>query len=297
MKKSKLILLITLLLLVLSVIYYSKNIKTNKDFIVTKVGNEITVTSPKYKEIMKTTEKNIFVYKNEKIYGLIFIKPNNRVKVIDGLYRIGKFNKGLIPVQKEKYGAIDFNGKILIPIKYDEVYIGENKKAILKKDDTYLVFNGKKMKTLEVDSIYQVDNHKFVFNKDKKMGLMDFNGKVIVPNEYDEISSFIDKVFIGEKNSKYSIYNLKNEKVSKGYDYIEQVNNNVYRAGTNEIGKYAFVSPTFSSDEKYDNIIKVDNNYYIGNYFNNENIDLFNEKGKIKSDLKKDEVKKYLEGL
>ena len=297
MKKSKLIILITLLLLVLSGIYYFKNIKTNKDFIVTKVGNEVTVTSPKYKKIIKTGEKNIFAYKGEKTYGLIFIKPNNRVKVIGDLDMIGRFTEGLIPIKKGKYGAVDFKGETFIPTKYDEIYLGENKKAILKKDNAYLAFKDKKMKTLEIDLVHQVDNNKLIFNKDKKMGIMDFNGEVIIPNEYDELSSFIDKVFIGEKNSKYSIYNLKNEKVSKDYDYIEQTANNVYKAGTIEIGKYAFVSPTFSSDEKYDNIVKFDNTYYIGSYPNNENVDLFNETGEVKSGLKKDEVKKYLEEI
>ena len=298
MKKNKLLVLIALLLVVLSGFYYFKKSKPNKDFIVTKVANEITVTSSKYKNIIRTAEKNIFAYKDEKIYGLIFVNPDNTFKVVGDLDMVGQLSEGLILVKKGKYGAIDFNGISFIPTIYDEIYLGENKKAILKKDDIFIIFNSendKELKQLEVDSVYKVNNLKLIFIKNKKMGLMDFNGDVIVQNEYDGISSFIDKVFIGEKNSKYSIYNLKNEKLSKDYDYIEQVSNNVYKAGTNEVGKYAFLTPTFSSDEKYENIINIDNTYYTGSYLNEENVDLFNENGKIKSNLKKDEVKKHLE--
>ena len=297
MKKNKLLVLIALLLVAVSGFYYFKKSKPNKDFTVTKIANEITVTSSKYKNIIRTAEKNIFAYKGEKTYGLIFVKPNNRVKVVGDLDMIGILTEGLIPIKKGKYGAVDYKGEIFIPIKYDEIYLGENKKAILKKDDIFIIFNSendKELKQLDVDSIYKVNNLKLIFIKNKKMGLMDFNGDVIVQNEYDGISSFIDKVFIGEKNSKYSIYNLKNEKLSKDYDYIEQVSNNVYKAGTNEVGKYAFLTPTFSSDEKYENIINIDNTYYTGSYLNEENVDLFNENGKIKRDLKKDEVKKFL---
>ena len=300
MKKNKLLVLIALLLVVLSGFYYFKKSKPNKDFIVTKVANEITVTSPKYKNIIRTAEKNIFAYKGEKTYGLIFVNPDNTFKVVGELDMIGQLTQGLILVKKGKYGAIDFNGKLFIPTIYDEAYLGENKKAILKKDNIFMIFNSKndrKKKSLEADSVYKVNNLKLIFIKNKKMGLMDFNGEVIIQNEYDGISSYIDKVFIGEKNLKYSIYNLKNEKLSKDYDYIEQVSNNVYKAGTNKIGKYAFLSSTFSSDEKYEDIIKIDNTYYTGRYLNEENVDLFNENGKIKSNLKKDEVKKHLEKL
>ena len=57
----------------------------------------------------------------------------------------------------------------------------------------------KKGEEIEVNYIYQLDDKKVIFEKNGFLGVMDFLGKILIPNEYEEMSRYIDKTFIGKK--------------------------------------------------------------------------------------------------
>lgn len=175
------------------------------------------------------------------------------------------FIDGIAVVKKGKYGVIDERGKELLPYEYDNIFLGKKRNVILERENKYYLSDLKKGKEVKASYIYQIDEKKVIFEKDGLFGIMDFSGKVLIPNEYEEVSKYIDRTFIGKRSGKYCIVDLKtNRKLTKSYDYIEQLNKNVYRGGTAEIGKYAFLSSEFSTEEVYEEILKLDGTFCVG---------------------------------
>ncbi|MGL5277742.1 MAG: WG repeat-containing protein [Cetobacterium sp.] len=278
-------------------------------------------------EYLKTEIENVYVQKNEKINLAILTK--NKIKKFNNLENIGVIEKDrpililkdgkygyiksngdtLIPLKydaigifvdgkalakkAEKIGVIDENGKVIVPFEYSEIYTGENNLFILKDDSEYFSYDLERKKSLDIDEIYKVNERVLIFSKENRFGVIGYDGKIIVPNEYGEISTFIDKIFIGYKDSKYSLYNLKNEKISSSFDFIEQLGNNEYRAGSSEIGAYAFLSEEVSTDEKYENIKKIDEYIYIGELKNNTS-DVINLKLQLVKNISNKEIEKYI---
>lgn len=279
-------------------------------------------------ELKKTEVKNIFIIKNDTGLALVFIKNIGDNIVIDKLQGIGNieaddkpiriydgkfgfldkkgevitpleyeeatdFIDGIAVVKKEKYGILDKKGKLLLPFIYDFIFLGKNRNVILVQDDKYYLSNLKRAIEIECTDLYQLDDEKIIFEKDELLGVMSFSGEILIPNEYSEISRSIDTTFIGEKNGKYSIYLLEgNKKITEEYDYIEQLDKNVYKGGTQEIGKYAFLSEKFSTEEKYDEIFKtyIDAEIYVGKI--KDEVEIIDEKSGIISRMSIEEFNK-----
>lgn len=236
----------------------------------------------------------ILINKNGK-YG--YIKPNGEMLIPMKYDAVGVFIQDKILIKKnEKIGVLDKDGKSILPLKYDEIYIGKNNNFILKDKNKYIAYNLNKRIELDVDKIYSLNEKIIIFSKKNKFGIMNYMGEVIIPNEFNEISTFIDKLFIGAKLSKYGIYNLKNEKISKDYDFIEQLSNNEYKGGNNEKGKYALITEHISTEDKYEDIKKYNKTIYIGNLGEGvvDVIDI--ESGAIKT-IKDKDVEKYIKEI
>lgn len=235
----------------------------------------------------------ILIYKNKK-YG--YLKQNGEILLLPEYEYISNFYEGKSIIKKGKVGVINTLGKEIISLDYDEIFLGQNNLFILNENGYYFSYDLKNKKKIDVEAIYEINKTMLIYSKNKKFGVMDFSANILIPNEYTEISKYIDKVFVGEKNFKYSLYNLKNEKISKDYDYIEQIGNNEYRGGTNTKGKYAFLSEDFSTDEKYDEIEMINNNFYLGRLSNNE-VEIINLNKKKTEAIKMKNMEKYLEEL
>ena len=98
----------------------------------------------------------------------------------------------------EKYGIIDFEGNVLVPLEYNLVYYHDS--LIIAENvgitDLYDV-TGKKIATLENSEIYkflaQQSELMIVRNNEKwTYGIVDFSGNVVVPFEYDNIEMVSD---------------------------------------------------------------------------------------------------------
>lgn len=291
-----------------------------------RIEQTISIVKEKVK---KTDLKNVFILFKKDGIALFFINKRGENVEIDGLSGVGeiKYNSpirvlkngrfgyynekgelvipfeyeqasdfidGIAVVQKNKYGVISEIGEELLPYEYDNILLGENRRVILERENKYYLSDLKKGKELEVNYLYQIDEQKIVFEKDGLFGIMDFSGKVLIPNEYEEVSKYIDRTFIGKKNGKYCIVDLKtNRKLTKSYDYIEQLDKNIYRGGTAEVGKYAFLSVDFSTEEIYDEIQKLNGTIFPGIVvyagIRGENVEIFDEsKGMILQMSKKE---------
>ncbi|MGL5722942.1 WG repeat-containing protein [Cetobacterium sp.] len=319
MKKLKRIKLISLLIVIIFIII---NLFLNK-----KQAEKISRIKDEY---LKTDIENIFIQNNEKI-DLVII-DNNKIKEFKNLDNIGAIKKDnpiliikdgrygyikttgeeLIPFKYEaigvfvndkalakkdgKIGMLSISGEELIPFKYDEIYMGKKDCLILKENGIYFSYDFKNRKILNIDGVYKINEKILVFSKESRFGIMDYAGEIIVPNEYDEISNFIDRLFIGAIGKKYSLYNLQNEKLTKEYDFIEQLGNNEYKGGNEEFGKYVFLSDTMITEERYENINKIDEFIYIGE-LKNETSDIIELKSKSIKNIKNEDIEKYIKKL
>lgn len=280
-------------------------LKTNVENIFLKKNKKINLaiisnrSVKEFKELDNIGEiiKNepILLLKNGK-YG--YIKPNGDILIPIDYDAIGIFidNKALVK-KNEKIGVLNKNGKMVLPLKYTEIYIGENNNFILKgQDNQYISYNLKEKIILNVDKIYKINEKMVVFSEKNKFGIMNYQGEIIIPNIFDEISTFIDRLFIGAKDSKYSLYNLKNEKKSKDYDFIEQIGDNVYKGGNIEKGNYAFLSEHMSTEEKYEDIRKYNETIYIGELEKNMS-DIIEVESKSIKTIKNDDIEKYIKKI
>ena len=312
------------ILLILLFIFVAINLFLNK-----KIAEKINKIKNEYS---KTDVANIYVQEDKK-FNLVIVNDNEYIKEIKGLDDIGEIKKDkpiLIVRIYGKYGYIDSNGDILIPmeydalgtfidgkvfakkdtkigvlneegeevlpLQYDEIYMGENNTFIMKEGSIYSSCDLKTKTTLNIDEVYKVNEKILIFSNENKFGIMNYKGEIIIPNTFDEISTFIDKIFIGYKEQKYSLYNLKNEKISGDYDFIEQIGNNEYKGGNNEIGNYAFLSAYISTEDKYENIRKYDESIYIGE-LKNDTSDVIEVESKSIRNLKNDDVEKYIKKI
>lgn len=165
-------------------------------------------------DIKKTEIDNIFLITEDGSYTLYFVNLVGEERQIEGLKSIGEislskpiliqkdkygyvnkygeiiipleyekatnFKSGIAGVKKNKYGVIDEDGNILLPFEYEEMYVGEKKRVIFKKDGKYYTSNLKSAKEIDVDEIEQLDSGKLFFKKDEDFGIIDFSGKILM---------------------------------------------------------------------------------------------------------------------
>lgn len=166
----------------------------------------------------------------------------------DGL--ILEYKNGYSSVSKKGYyGIIDKKGNIIAPFKFDfvgsrgfefevvpvklnnisGVYSIQNKKfhpigrEVLEvlSEDRLIVSCGRLSGIVDLDgnTVQKMEHYNiqcnqgyYTFQKDKKIGIKHINGKIVVPNEFDDLR--IDKelrYFSAERNGKEAILSIKNE--------------------------------------------------------------------------------------
>ncbi len=162
------------------------------------------------------------VSKNDK-YGYI----NKQGKVIIPLqydFRLGTFHDGLAYVKKDgKYGFIDKNGKIIIPLKYDDARRFNEGLAGVKNNGKY--------------------------------GFINKQDKVVIPFQYDSVYIFRKGLALVQKDGKIFTINKKGECVKFGCttttdkadnevedidEYVKQFINEHYFAPFRKYNKFGF---------------------------------------------------------
>lgn len=104
-----------------------------------------------------------------------------------------EFSEGLAPVQKNgKYGYIDSNGKVVIPLQYDWCDKFSDGLAPVEKDGRYGYIDrtGKMVLFLQDDYAFPFSEGLARVEKDGKWGYIDRTGKVTIPWQYDVVNDF-----------------------------------------------------------------------------------------------------------
>jgi|GEM_PF-2292521 len=149
-------------------------------------------------------------------YG--FIDKSGKIVIPFEYDWVNSFSDGLATVSKDgKYGVIDKTGKIVIPFKYEGIGTFSEGLASFIKDGKlgYMDKTGKVIISLDIEPsdsfagnqlspfsdgfavVYGGDTIDFSISimqpsSTAKWGIIDKTGKVVIPFEYDYISSFID---------------------------------------------------------------------------------------------------------
>lgn len=185
----------------------------------------------------------------------------------------------------DKWGVIDNEGKIIIEPKYEEMIIipDKNKDIFIctqnvdYENSTYdtKILNSKNQEILsEYNKVEAIENYKqnkvwyensiLKYESNGKYGLIDFDGKLILSPDYDNIYALdeIEKSIIIEKDSKKGLVNSIGEIIIEPeYQEISSLTdtyNNGYIVKNSE-GKYGIISldKKIILENKYDSIDHV----------------------------------------
>ncbi|MBK7290611.1 MAG: WG repeat-containing protein [Chitinophagaceae bacterium] len=128
------------------------------------------------------------------------------------------FTNGFAVVSSNgKSGLIDKTGKLVIPYDYSSLWLYSNQKNTVKagkevdNKTVYGVLNtqNKLIIPFEYSSI-SADSNLFMVAKNGKYGVLDINGKELVPAEFYNITTYSkDRVAKAEKDGKYGFIDLK----------------------------------------------------------------------------------------
>ena len=294
-----------------SVLKYEKD---GKYGLISFDGKEIT--KPIYDEIdsLPFKEGELIVKQNEK-NGIINIKGNKLIEInydkiaVDGYYTTEnryKYSGYIVAIKTEegyRYGYINYKGKKILETEYNEMervaelIDNENIYIICAKNGQYgIMKNEETVLNNEYQSIeYDNTNKVFVIEKSKKYGVINQNGDVIVPIQYNQID--ITGIYLYAQNeqgttvynndgtqakvdSNIAIINTKNER------YKIKINNK-------DRTKYGVVDQDGKEliEEKYNYIEYLYDNYFIISSENGK-LGIIDDEGNIKIDTKYDSLQK-----
>ena len=171
-----------------------------------------------YSYLSPTKNDLILVANSEGAYG--YINDNEEV-IIPYEYQEGTTdfgNNGYAIVRKnDKYGTISKTGEVVIPIKYTDLeMLDENYLTIIDQKKRSIIDKTGKSLSKEYSGIANNNNNDLliVMTKDKKYGIIDRKGKVIVEAKYEYISSS-DKYFIFKVAARNYQIKTKEEIIDK----------------------------------------------------------------------------------
>lgn len=205
-----------------------------------------------------------------------------------------------------RYGYVDYKGKKRLPTEYNEISRitdiedKDNAYLIVAKNGQYgLINNDKELIKNEYQSIsYNKTNKLLTMEKSKKYGIATLDGKVILPEEYDQID--INGIYVyAKKADNTTVYDSKGTKVEidKDVAILDTENENYkIKLNTKEGTKYGVIGKDGEQiiEEKYSYI-----EYLYGDYFRASNekskLGVIDSKGNEKIALENDSLQKIEE--
>ena len=274
------------------------------DFNGKKITDNIynSITNIDYKEgNLKIEQNGQFGVIN--IKGATILKPEYDSIISDGYYdEETKYeNAGFVLRIKTdngyRFGYANKKGKIILDTLYNEI----NRITELEGKDVYLITsnngryglvkNGKEvLKNEYTDLSFDVNNHLLIAQKDKIYGVVNLDGKNIIPIDYDNIiigGKYID----AQKGEELLIFNAKGEKIDTDIISYNKVNDN-YAIIIDKNNNYNIVDNKDNKKlrENYTYIENVKDNYFI--VTKNGKAGIIDGEGKLIIELKYDAIQK-----
>lgn len=274
------------------------------------------ITKPIYDAIdsLPYKEGELLVKQNDR-YGVINIKGNKLIGIVydqisvDGYYtnENGYKNAGYIVSNKTqegyRYGYIDSKGNLILKLEYNQL----SRITDIKDDDNVYLLgakngqfginkNEKELIKNEYQSIlYDQTNQLFVVEKSKKYGVATLEGKVIVPEQYDQIDTV--GIYLYAKNEQgTTVYNSNGTEanIDRNIEILNTTNEKYRIRINNENGtKYGVIGKDGKKivEEKYNYIEYLYDNYFIVSGEDSK-LGVIDDKNNVKIEIENDSLQK-----
>lgn len=199
-----------------------------------KDNNKRYILNLDFEEIGKNYDliydwKNLlFTVKKGTKFGLIDL--NNKVVLpceYDSFWEESRNDLGTL-IKNKKYGVITSKGIVVIPCKYDDLYftvdntivatlIDANDKTNRERKVGLLDANGKLMTSFIYDEIETIDYGFYRVRIDTKYGVLNKEGKEITPVKYDEIYRYRNGFCIAKLDFGYGFIDTSGKEITHFY--------------------------------------------------------------------------------
>ena len=248
-------------------------------------NNAKIIIEPVYDEmiIIPDNTKDIFIctydvdYTNNTYISKVINSKNKQLfSEYTKVYAIENYDKNnnlwyepnILKVEQEgKFGLINFNGKIILECKYDDIYAlkGTEKRLVTKIDNKYglVDLNGKSIienKYKNITSLGKETDMYIVQNEEENFGIAD-----VLECKYKEIKPIAStEVFQVKDNDEYKLIDKNQNEISIGkFDEIKQVKDNII-IFKKDNKYYAYnIEDQKTLDEEYEDIIICSNKNMI----------------------------------
>lgn len=277
------------------------------------------ITKAIYDEIESLPYKEgALLVKQEEKYGVINIAGKTEVSSDYGKIRVDAYHTNGVGYkyagyivsntteQGYRYGYVDYKGKKLLPTEYNEISRiidiedKDNVYLIVAKNGQYGVINNdKELIKNEYQSIsYNQTNKLLTIEKTKKYGIATLDGKIILPEEYDQID--IKGLYLyAKKVDNITVYDSKGTKadIDKNVIILDTENENYkIKINTQDGTKYGVIGKNGEQiiEEKYSNIEYLGGDYFrVGN--EKSKLGVIDSKGTEKIAIENDAIQKVEE--
>ena len=250
---------------------YFATYKDNKWGVIDSTGN--TIIDPSYKEMIIVPNSKLGVFictydvnyetgeyktktlneKNQEIFT-----QYEKIEPMQNQDKSGNiwYEKNVLKVQKNgKYGLINFEGKEVIPVEYDEITVIpqiENSFKV-KKEDKYGIVDsdGKTViqpQYADIDVLGKDNKSGFIVKTDSgKYGIVDYSNTLILEAKYDSVEKvYGNDMYVVTVNGKQKLVNKAgNDVLTDGFDTISNILANQENAVIfTKSGKYGAIKTT-----------------------------------------------------
>ncbi|MEM6300026.1 MAG: WG repeat-containing protein, partial [Bacteroidota bacterium] len=135
----------------------------------------------------------------------------------------------IIARQGLKFGLLDQNGQIKIPITYQNLHYAGEGVFMAQTDEKWQLFDqdGQSLNTTKFDIVYDFLEGRAItkIRQGEKVGLIDFKGKIVVKPEFDALELYSDKALLF-KSEEVHVFKLDGAKASTPvvYDNLAEAN-------------------------------------------------------------------------
>jgi hypothetical protein len=177
--------------------------------------------------------------------GITIVKKNNAYCLMNRIGQIvskeyqeinSQSEKLFVCKDKEKYGAINDKGQVVIPFVYNK--LGDFKNGFAYYFTSYFGLLNKNNQQLNAqwDWVSGVDtNHIIIVSKDKKFGLMNSSEQLVLTPQFDYIAVCKNGIYLIVKDNKYGFFDVFDKCFVTETDFIY---NAIYDANYYTNGKY-----------------------------------------------------------
>lgn len=223
----------------------------------------------KYSEIIRIQDTNpkddIYLIANSDVKSSFY---KNKKEIIKSDYEDIQYdivNKKLILQKNQKQGLSDLNGKIIIPIEYDNIIIaGSCINAQKNGEVMFFKPDGAKIQNNNLISMFQTENKKFIIcvNNEEKYGVIDNNENQIIENKYFFLSYLWEDYFIAKNENYFGIINSSNEIILNfEYDSLQKVEQTNIIEGLKN-NKKIYLNKNLKQIKEFEDVKrKLENNY------------------------------------